>query len=880
MHTVTNELDEVTTYTYDDQNNLLTVEDNLDNTTTYTHDAKGNLKTITDANRQPVGPGETGAQCGTAGTGDGVDDDADTVEDDGCPSTIYDYDNADRLIDVIDALGNITSYGYDANGNRTSVTNARSKVTTYAYDAHNRLQSVTDPLGRITSYEYDDASNLIERTDARDLFTQYAYDALNRLKDIDYFEFEGGPLVDSVDYTYDDVGNRFTMVDPTGTTEYGYDALNRLTSVTVTPSGPPWPSGDRVVSYQYDNVGDLNRITYPDGKYVDYTYDEAHNIDTVTDWLSKTTTYIYDDAGKPTNVAYPVSGFSLAYGYDLAGRLRQITHNTAILPQVITYTLDAVGNRRSMQVDSQTPTTYQYDSLYRLESVSYPDGASTTYTYDAVGNRLNMFRIGLGSTDYVYDDADQLTEVAGVAYTHDDNGNLKTRGIETYDYDFENRLTRITFNSFDPYSDNPAEFGCNDFNGDGELTIVGDVLLYSGKIGASPPDPDFDPLLDINNDLSLTVVGDVLWFVGKIGETCPRKFSYNGDGLRVTSELGRFWTDYAWDVAAGLPVVLQETYREKTMLPQETRYIKTYVYGLDLISVYTDDLEHETTAQDYYFPDGLGSTVILARDSESNEAAEWTYDAFGEVRTQSGTLSTDFLFTGEQFDAKARPGQGLYYLRARYYDPTIGRFLTRDPFPGIADQPQTLNAYVYALNHPTLLADPTGLFSLGDVWEKAKDIGKPAADYVVDKTQDIGQYTVRRFYSPHTTFQDTVALGISLFSVGDRKAGPFGFTYYENCRGACDLIADHLLGGTPAFNPGYIGFAEGKLWPGQVYHEAQHYLQSMLLGPFYLPLTLEEWARSTFYCGTNSACVHRISVIETDAARARQDKELHFPFWR
>jgi hypothetical protein len=94
--------------------------------------------------------------------------------------------------------------------------------------------------------------------------------------------------------------------------------------------------------------------------------------------------------------------------------------------------------------------------------------------------------------------------------------------------------------------------------------------------------------------------------------------------------------------------MLQETYREKTMLPQEIRSIKTYVYGLDLISVYTDDLEQGRTAQDYYFGDGLGSTVTLARDSTPAEASAWTYDAFGEVRSTSGTLSTSMLFTGEQ----------------------------------------------------------------------------------------------------------------------------------------------------------------------------------------------------------------------------------------
>jgi RHS repeat-associated protein len=100
---------------------------------------------------------------------------------------------------------------------------------------------------------------------------------------------------------------------------------------------------------------------------------------------------------------------------------------------------------------------------------------------------------------------------------------------------------------------------------------------------------------------------------------------------------------------------------------------------------------------DYYFADGLGSTVMLARDSESSEAAAWSYDAFGEVRTESGTLSTDFLFTGEQFDVAS----DLYYLRARYYDASIGRFLTRDPM-------RSGNPYAYVDNSPLDYADPRG----------------------------------------------------------------------------------------------------------------------------------------------------------------------------
>jgi YD repeat-containing protein len=372
LGTVTNELNETTTYDYDPQNNVLSVMDNLDNTTTYAYDAKGSLKTVTDANRKPLDTPETGAACGAAGTGNDVDEDVDGRTDDGCPSMIYNYDAADRMIEVIDALGQRTTYGYDPNGNRTSVTNANRQPVgsaesggqcgsagtgndadddadtvkddgcpsiIYAYDALNRLQSATDSLGRATSYEYDAASNLSELTDARSLVTRYVYDALNRVTGLDHYQSDGQTLVDSVDYTYDAVGNRLTMVDPTGTTNYVYDALNRPTSITF--------PGSRTVSYDYqDNVGNRTRITYPDGKYVDYAYDEAHRMETVTDWLTHQTTYTYDDAGRLTKAEYPNSVWT-DYGYDDADRLTGVANEKpGSTISSFTYILDAVGNRR------------------------------------------------------------------------------------------------------------------------------------------------------------------------------------------------------------------------------------------------------------------------------------------------------------------------------------------------------------------------------------------------------------------------------------------------------------------------------------------------------------------------------------------------------
>jgi len=124
-----------------------------------------------------------------------------------------------------------------------------------------------------------------------------------------------------------------------------------------------------------------------------------------------------------------------------------------------------------------------------------------------------------------------------------------------------------------------------------------------------------------------------------------------------------------------------------------------YVYGLDLISATDKDGN-----QRYYFADGLGSTVLTIAGQSPVQAPTYRYDAFGALR--SGTASREpFLFTGEQYDARARGtnlNNGLYYLRARYYDQSIGRFLSQDPLP-------FGNRYPYVGNDPVNRVDPRGL---------------------------------------------------------------------------------------------------------------------------------------------------------------------------
>ena len=636
--TATNELGHVTTDTYDPRNDVLTIKDNLNNTSSNTYNTKGVVTTVTDAKRQAVGAPETGAACGTAGTGNGVDDDGDGVKDDGCPSAIYSYDAADRLTQVTDALGQTTSYAYDAAGNRTAVTNAKRQAvgapetgaacgtagtgngvdddgdgvkddgcpsSVLAYDALNRLQSQLDALGRSTTYQYDATSNVTQRTDARGLVTKYFYDPANQMTRLEHWN--GATLVDSVDYTYDAAGNRKTMADPTGTTSYVYDALNRLTSVTF--------PGPKTVSYLYDNAGNRSRITYADNKVVNYTYDEAQDMKTVTDWLNKQTVYTYDNAGNLTKSQFPNSTWT-DFTHDNADRLTVVGNKkTGSTISSFTYTLDAVGNRSQMVALSGT-TSYGYDALYRLTQVIYPGPSTTNYTYDANGNRQTM-QVGSTTTTYTYDAADEMNTAGAVAYLYDANGNQTNRGANTFTYDHENRLTK---------------------------SVIGSATSTS---------------------------------------------IYNGDGLRVSHKVGSKTTSYTWDVARGMPVLLQDG-------------TNTYVYGLDLIS------STKGTTQTYFLNDGLGSTANLT-SSTGSTSVTYTYDAFGAIKSQTGSSTNFWLFTGEQRDSDT----SLYFLRARYYDPATGRFLAQDPLRGSAMHPGTQNRYAYVGNNPVNFVDPTGLAQIG-----------------------------------------------------------------------------------------------------------------------------------------------------------------------
>jgi RHS repeat-associated protein len=204
-----------------------------------------------------------------------------------------------------------------------------------------------------------------------------------------------------------------------------------------------------------------------------------------------------------------------------------------------------------------------------------------------------------------------------------------------------------------------------------------------------------------------------------VSGTTTVTLTHNGDGVRVGKHVNGTSTDYVQDVGGSLPVAVAETSGGQT---------SRFVYGNDLVAR-IDPAANPT----FYHHDGLGSVRALSNLAGQRTDA-YSYDVFGSPRSHTGDADQTFTFTGEQADDDL----GFVYLRARYYDPILGQFLSRDPLPGAPRRTQSRNRYTYCGNCPTACVDPSGQIAPWDVLSWVQSILDILADHSDPESTALG----------------------------------------------------------------------------------------------------------------------------------------------
>ena len=578
---------------------------------------------------------------------------------------------------MTDGAGNTVATSYTPGGKPSAVTDAMGNQTTYQYDQNGRQQLVVAPAGE-TTYTYDARGNRASVTAPGGGITTFTYDAANRLLT------EKNPLGQVTTYTYNPDGTRATKLDGKGNlTSYGYDPNKRLVSVTF--------ADGTAYAFQYDSRGHRTLEQSPD----------------------ESRTLTYDALGRLATAADAQLGKTLSYGYD------------------------AVGNRVSMSYDGLT-TAYTYDQANRLTQEVDPDGESTFLAYDPGGRRTSLAQGNGVVTSYAYDPANRLTSLspsggalsgsqvgqgAGASplpsftYTYDTNGNPLSKAFadgtkEQYLYDGANRLIDFTNTS-----GLPAQY--NYFGGGGLWTkeTLGTPAVVTGFTDNAfnqvtqwqPPNFTNTIAYDANgNRTSLSSLNQTTYPRPPAAVTT---YAWNDDDRLASVTLPSGQVDSFKYDANGIRVGKSDSTGSIRYLidPLTKAILATYDAGTGLsLAQYSQNpqkldevFSYKTAQGTKYYPhtDMLGSVYALS-DSTGTPQATWTYDVYGARTQTSGTISYAFGFTGREHDGDT----GLIYSRARYYDPAVGSWLSKDRI-GYQAGP---NLYQYVNDNPTRWTDPSG----------------------------------------------------------------------------------------------------------------------------------------------------------------------------
>ncbi|HET7584034.1 MAG TPA: RHS repeat-associated core domain-containing protein [Gemmatimonadaceae bacterium] len=650
------------------QANFYGVNGRLDSTkvdtmvSTYTYDSRGRVTSVHD----PFGHQTTTAytstgfqntQSVTAPTGTGANG-----------TTTFAYDGFGRDTSTTDPLSHTVRTSYDLLNRRITITQPGSITTTFGYDDVHRRYTTTDPK----NHAYTDSLNalgwVVRKTDPRGGYEQFQYDRDGNMTI--YTNRRGQQVVTA----YDSLDRPIRLVADGDTTTYGYDPDLNWTSVS---NGE---STDTVFSDASNRV--VKVVTVRDSTYtLTYTYTGSFRsgLTATGPWGSRSMTFGQDDlhrfnflhafTTRGTSVFYNgeslPSSIPLPTGASLSERLiESVGYNSAHLPATVSYgqALNAVLGRR-----------YAYDKLERITTATKgtpagsgdQDETQRTLTYNTLGqltsytDKHNWQEEGdlvcpdpFDVFSCYHETINHSDLIRSGSYTYDNVGN-RTDHSATYE-STSNRL--LSFNGY-----------TLSYDADGNLT---------GKQKAG-----FSQTFTWNSLGQLT---------SATTNGVTTTFAYDGLGRRVRKVTGSTTTRYLWD---GGELLME--------LDAAGNRIREYAYYPSADAPHS--VRVASTGKVYHYIMEAPGQVVALVDSANHAVDKYEYDPYGVLLDSTEAVPQPLKYMGRELDSET----GLYYVRARYYDPSLGRFISEDP-GGVSGG---INPYAYLAGEPINSRDPSGMHS-------------------------------------------------------------------------------------------------------------------------------------------------------------------------
>ena len=555
----------------------------------------------------------------------------------------YEYDLAGAQRRIVSMGGASQELEYDARGRITGIVDGNGSETKYLLDEWGRITGVVKADGSTERYAYNFAGDMVSSTDGEGHTTQYEYNRMGKISAI------VDPTGERETYHYDGQGRLIRKTDRNGVTvELGYN----LYGAPLFKKEKDGAQGD---FYEYTPEG-LLKCAISAGMRYAYEYDEMGRMTRKSASGRTLLALEYDRNGNKVRQV-DVTGKLTGFDYDPLGQLTRLTDDGQ---ELAAYTYNPDGTPRAV-AHGPIRQEYAYDLDKNLTGLTVRSGdvllSQTSYAYDGNGNRIRKQALD-GTTLYQYDALNQLQRVDYPAYSeelfYDKAGNRARRLVggeeELYQYDPRNRLMALTRGGVTT----PFQYdNAGNLLRDDKARYSYDAFNRTVKVET------FDGNVQVNR--------------------------YDAEGLRHEMEENGRLVRFIFH--KGEAVAEQE----------ENSNVIRLIRGSELIARSSDSESARTYY--HYASDEMGSTTHIV-DESGNVQNRYAYDAWGKIEVKEEAVPNRFTYYGQQID----PITQQYYLRARFYNPVIGRFTQEDTYRG-----DGLNLYAYCANNPVYYVDPSGL---------------------------------------------------------------------------------------------------------------------------------------------------------------------------